>query len=227
MAVMGSYCSAATIAMVPVFIRFKVPVVVWAAVLPAITYGQKTTNINRVSATLINQNRVAAQFLVKDQKYKRWAALYDTTDYGREMFRYFDQFLKDGVIDVSAPSRSAASTPPCTRSWPSMLTSRSPGARDGSAGLPPTTPPPPGGYWSRGSEIAPPRRRLPASPRPPRRAPARPARPPARPTPPRRHPPPRPAALPIARPQREPRRLRFRRPTSSSAGLARPRAGRV
>src|SRR5688500_559324 len=65
MAVMGSYCSAATIAMVPVFIRFKVPVVVWAAVLPAITYGQKTTNINRVSATLINQNRVAAQFLVK------------------------------------------------------------------------------------------------------------------------------------------------------------------
>ncbi len=95
MAVMGSYCSAATIAMVPVFIRFQVPDVVWAAVLPAITYGQKSKNINRVSATLINQNRVAAQFLTKDQKFQRWAALYDTTDYGREMFRYFDQFLKE------------------------------------------------------------------------------------------------------------------------------------
>ena len=78
MTVIGSYCSAATIAMVPVFIRFKVPVVVWAAVLPAITYGQKSDNINRVSATLINQNRVAAQFMTKSQHYKTWVALYDS-----------------------------------------------------------------------------------------------------------------------------------------------------
>jgi branched-chain amino acid transport system substrate-binding protein len=95
MAVMGSYCSAATIAMVPVFIRFNVPVVVWAAVLPEITYGQKTKNINRVSATLINQNRVAAEFMTKNQGYKRWVAVYDTTDYGKSMFKYFDQFLKE------------------------------------------------------------------------------------------------------------------------------------
>jgi len=95
MTVIGSYCSAATIAMVPVFIRFQVPVVVWAAVLPAITYGQKTKNINRVSATLINQNRVAAEFMVKNQHYKRWAALYDTTDYGKAMLHYFEQFLKE------------------------------------------------------------------------------------------------------------------------------------
>jgi len=95
MAVMGSYCSAATIAMVPVFIRFNVPVVVWAAVLPEITYGQKTRNINRVSTTLINQNRVAAEFMTKNQHYKRWVAIYDTTDYGKSMFKYFDQFLKE------------------------------------------------------------------------------------------------------------------------------------
>ena len=95
MTVIGSWCSAATIAMVPVFIRFQVPVVVWAAVLPQITYGQKTRNINRVSATLINQNRVAAQFMVKDQHYKTWAAIYDTTDYGKSMLHYFDQFLKE------------------------------------------------------------------------------------------------------------------------------------
>ena len=95
MAVIGSWCSAATIAMVPVFIRFQVPVVVWAAVLPQITYGQKTKNINRVSATLINQNRVAAEFMVKNQGYKRWAAIYDTTDYGKSMLHYFEQFLKE------------------------------------------------------------------------------------------------------------------------------------
>ena len=95
MTVIGSWCSAATIAMVPVFIRFQVPVVVWAAVLPQITYGQKTKNINRVSATLINQNRVAAEFMVKNQGYKRWAAIYDTTDYGKSMLQYFDQFLKE------------------------------------------------------------------------------------------------------------------------------------
>lgn len=95
MAVIGSYCSAATIAMVPVFIRFQVPVVVWAAVLPAITYGQKTHNIHRVSATLINQNRVAAQFMTKSEHYKTWVALYDTTDYGKDMFKYFDKFLKE------------------------------------------------------------------------------------------------------------------------------------
>jgi branched-chain amino acid transport system substrate-binding protein len=95
MTVIGSYCSAATIAMVPVFIRFNVPVVVWAAVLPEITYGQKTRNINRVSATLINQNRVAAEFMTKNQHYKRWVAIYDTTDYGKSMFKYFDQFLKE------------------------------------------------------------------------------------------------------------------------------------
>ncbi len=94
-AVVGSWCSAATIAMVPVFIRFQVPVVVWAAVLPQITYGQKTPNINRVSATLINQNRVSAEFMVKQQHYKTWAAVYDTTDYGKAMLHYFDQFLKE------------------------------------------------------------------------------------------------------------------------------------
>jgi branched-chain amino acid transport system substrate-binding protein len=95
MTVIGSWCSAATIAMGPVFIRFQVPVVVWAAVLPQITYGQKTKNINRVSATLINQNRVAAEFMVKQQHYKTWAAIYDTTDYGKAMLHYFDQFLKE------------------------------------------------------------------------------------------------------------------------------------
>jgi ABC-type branched-chain amino acid transport systems, periplasmic component len=99
MAVSASWCSAATIAEAPVFTRFKLPNVVWAAVLPSITNEQKVINgqhyIHRVSATLINQNRVAAKFMTGSQQYKRWAAIYDTTDYGKEMIRYFDQFLKE------------------------------------------------------------------------------------------------------------------------------------
>lgn len=98
-AVSASWCSAATIAEAPVFTRFKLPNVVWAAVLPAITYDQKLVDgqhyIHRVSATLIGQNRVMAKFMTESQHYKRWAAVYDTTDYGKEMIRYFGQFLKD------------------------------------------------------------------------------------------------------------------------------------
>ncbi len=89
------YCSAVAVATVDVYTRFNAPVIVWAAVHPDITYKRKTREMHRVSATLINQNKVAAQFLTGDQKYRRWAAIYDTTDYGKSMFSYFDKFLKE------------------------------------------------------------------------------------------------------------------------------------
>jgi branched-chain amino acid transport system substrate-binding protein len=95
MAVIPHYCSSVAIATVDVYRQFGVPTVVWAAVLPEIIYGQKTKEMHRVSATLINQNKVAAQFLTGQQKYQRWVAIYDTTDYGKSMFKYFSQFLKD------------------------------------------------------------------------------------------------------------------------------------
>ena len=46
------YCSTAAIATVEIFHRFKLPMVVWAAVLPDITYAQKFPEIHRVSGTL-------------------------------------------------------------------------------------------------------------------------------------------------------------------------------
>lgn len=94
-AVIPHYCSAVAVATVDVYERFQVPTVVWAAVHPDVTYGKKTTVMNRVSATLIKQNEVAAKFLTGEQGYRRWAAVYDTTDYGKSMFKFFDQFLKE------------------------------------------------------------------------------------------------------------------------------------
>lgn len=86
------YCSATAIATVEIFHRFKLPMVVWAAVLPEITYGQQLPEIHRVSGTLIGQNRVAAKFMT-GLGYKRFVSLADTTDYGKSMDKYFTQFI--------------------------------------------------------------------------------------------------------------------------------------
>ena len=93
--VIPHYCSAVAVATVDVYTRFNAPVIVWAAVHPDIIYKRKTREMHRVSATLINQNKVAAQFLTGDQKYRKWAAIYDTTDYGKSMFSFFEKFLKE------------------------------------------------------------------------------------------------------------------------------------
>lgn len=88
------YCSTVGIATVDVYNRFGLPVVVWGAVLPEITYGNNHKEIHRVNGTMIDENRVAAQFLT-GLGYKRWAVIYDTTDYGKAQFKYFEQFAKE------------------------------------------------------------------------------------------------------------------------------------
>jgi branched-chain amino acid transport system substrate-binding protein len=90
------YCSATAIATVDIFHRFKLPMVVWAAVLPEITYANKYPEIHRVSGILIGQNRVGAQFM-KERGYKKFVAFADSTDYGKSMLKYFTQFtLENG-----------------------------------------------------------------------------------------------------------------------------------
>jgi len=68
------------------------PVVVWGAVLPDITYRNKYPEIHRVNGTMINQNEVAAKFMT-GLGYKRYAVIHDTTDYGKGHNKYFSQFL--------------------------------------------------------------------------------------------------------------------------------------
>ena len=88
-----NYCSAVAISAIDVYHRFGMPAVVWGAVLPAITYGQKYKEVFRVNGTMINQNEVAAKFMT-DQGYKKWAVIHDTTDYGKGHNEYFSKSLK-------------------------------------------------------------------------------------------------------------------------------------
>lgn len=86
------YCSTVAMATVDVYHKFGLPVVVWGAVLPDVTYAQNYREIHRINGTMINQNETAAKFMVA-QGYRRWAIIHDTTDYGKGHNKYFSQYL--------------------------------------------------------------------------------------------------------------------------------------
>jgi branched-chain amino acid transport system substrate-binding protein len=89
------YCSVAAIAAVDTYNKFGLPVVVWGAVLPDITYRNKYPEVHRVNGTMINQNQTAAEFML-GLGYKTWAVIHDTTDYGKGHNQYFSEVLKKG-----------------------------------------------------------------------------------------------------------------------------------
>ncbi|RTL55197.1 MAG: branched-chain amino acid ABC transporter substrate-binding protein [Bradyrhizobiaceae bacterium] len=86
------YCSAVAIATVDVYAKFGLPVVVWGAVLPAITYGNDYHEIHRVNGTMINEANLAAKFLTS-QGYKSFVVVHDTTDYGKGQNKFFSDAL--------------------------------------------------------------------------------------------------------------------------------------
>ena len=95
------YCSAVAIATVDTYHRFGLPVVVWGAVLPDITYGNDYPEIHRVNGTMINQNDVAADF-VTELGYETWVVIHDTTDYGQGHNQYFSQYLTENGGEILA-----------------------------------------------------------------------------------------------------------------------------
>jgi branched-chain amino acid transport system substrate-binding protein len=95
------YCSAVAIATVDTYHRFGLPVVVWGAVLPEITYGNDYPEIHRVNGTMINQNDVAADF-VTGLGYRTWVVIHDTTDYGQGHNKYFSQYLSENGGEILA-----------------------------------------------------------------------------------------------------------------------------
>jgi branched-chain amino acid transport system substrate-binding protein len=95
------YCSAVAIATVDTYHRFGLPVVVWGAVLPDITYGNDYREIHRVNGTMINQNDVAADF-VTELGYQTWVVIHDTTDYGQGHNKYFNQYLTENGGEILA-----------------------------------------------------------------------------------------------------------------------------
>jgi branched-chain amino acid transport system substrate-binding protein len=87
------YCSVVAMATVDTYHRFGLPVIVWGAVLPDITYAHDFKEIHRVNGTMINQNDTNAEFMTQ-QGYKRFAVIHDTTDYGKGHNKYFSEALK-------------------------------------------------------------------------------------------------------------------------------------
>jgi branched-chain amino acid transport system substrate-binding protein len=87
------YCSAVAIGTVDTYHKFGLPVIVWGAVLPDITYGNSYPEIHRVNGTMINQNETAAQFMT-GLGYQNWVIIHDTTDYGKGHQKYFSKFLE-------------------------------------------------------------------------------------------------------------------------------------
>jgi branched-chain amino acid transport system substrate-binding protein len=86
------YCSSTAIATVDVYHKFGLPVVVWGAVLPDITYRNKYAEVHRVNGTMINQNDANADLITKIG-YKNVAVIHDTTDYGKGHNQYFSEAL--------------------------------------------------------------------------------------------------------------------------------------
>jgi branched-chain amino acid transport system substrate-binding protein len=94
------YCSSTAIATVDVYHKFGLPVVVWGAVLPDITYRNKYDEIHRVNGTMINQNEANADLVATKLGFKTFAVIHDTTDYGKGHNQYFSAALakKGGKI---------------------------------------------------------------------------------------------------------------------------------
>ncbi len=88
------YCSAVAITTVDVYHKFGLPIIVWGAVLPDITYGNTYKEVHRVNGTMINQNETAAKFMTA-LGYKTWAIIHDTTDYGKGHNKYFSKFVTE------------------------------------------------------------------------------------------------------------------------------------
>jgi branched-chain amino acid transport system substrate-binding protein len=86
------YCSSVAIATVDVYHKFGLPIAVWGAVLPDITYRNKYAEVHRVNGMMINQNDANAA-LVSQLGYKTFAVIHDTTDYGKGHNEYFGKAL--------------------------------------------------------------------------------------------------------------------------------------
>lgn len=94
------YCSVVAMATVDTYHRFGLPVIVWGAVLPDITYANDFKEVHRVNGTMINQNQSNAK-LVTSLGYKKFAVIHDTTDYGKGHDKYFTQFVKEDGGEIA------------------------------------------------------------------------------------------------------------------------------
>ncbi|API57716.1 MULTISPECIES: branched-chain amino acid ABC transporter substrate-binding protein [Rhizobium] len=111
------YCSSTAMAAIDIFNRYKLPMVVWAAVLPDITYGNDYPEVNRVTGALIGQNKVGAKFM-KEAGYKTFVSFADSTDFGKSTTKYFSLYTGEEGGQILA----AFSVPPDQQDLSAELT---------------------------------------------------------------------------------------------------------
>lgn len=93
------YCSMVAISTVDTFHNNGLADIVWGAVLPAITYGNDYKEVFRVNGTMIQQNKVHAEDMVK-WGYKTVSIIHDTSDYGRGHMEYFSESAKEVGLQI-------------------------------------------------------------------------------------------------------------------------------
>jgi branched-chain amino acid transport system substrate-binding protein len=95
------YCSAVALGTIDVYHKFGLPVIIYGAVHPDITYAKNYPEVLRIIGTLINQNQVASKFMLS-QGYKRFAVISDTTDYGKSHKEFFTRYITEGGGEIIA-----------------------------------------------------------------------------------------------------------------------------
>ena len=98
-AAIGHFCSAVAIGTVDIYNRFGLPVVVWGAISPAITYGNDYAEIFRTISTSTSQNKAAVRFM-DDEGYRRVVMIHDTTAYGTEHQEAFQRFAAGSGVEL-------------------------------------------------------------------------------------------------------------------------------
>lgn len=93
------FCSAVAIATVDVYNRFELPVVVWGAILPAITHGNDYPEVHRVNGSMLDESKVLVEFLT-GLGYKKWVVIHDTTDYGTGYLAILREKLAGSDVEI-------------------------------------------------------------------------------------------------------------------------------
>lgn len=98
-ATIGHFCSAVATGAVDIYNRFGLPVVVWGAISPTITYGNDYDEVFRTIGTLTSQNETAADFML-ERGFKKVVMIHDTTSYGTGHQEAFAKFSEDKGVEL-------------------------------------------------------------------------------------------------------------------------------
>lgn len=100
--VLGHYCSVVNLATADTYHKTGLSMIAWASILPGVTYAHDYKEIFRITGTMITENQVGADFVDKNLGFKKYAILYDTTDFGRGEAELFKQYYDPKGVQIVA-----------------------------------------------------------------------------------------------------------------------------